>query len=250
MVRFREGTVCAALVLGWVLVAADADGQSQRTSWGVPDLQGVWTISTRTPFERPESLPRSCSTKTASPPASTRAGASLFFRALPTEDVRHGVVALVTGVLVERLLWWQCEGGNLARNTLGPLRGIVDSELVAECAGIEPGEPLGDGDRVIHAAIGSPQEEDIATGRPGQGPGTGVCLGAPDVPGFDDECVTLPVPTPAADPLADIRRHVRTTVQRDDSRVVDHLEVERHVVRRLEDHEVVVVERWQHRRTG
>src|SRR6266487_3360510 len=27
-----------------------------RTSWGAPDLQGVWSVSTTTPFERPPEL--------------------------------------------------------------------------------------------------------------------------------------------------------------------------------------------------
>jgi hypothetical protein len=35
---------------------APSPGQGARTPWGDPDLQGVWSIATITPFERPSSL--------------------------------------------------------------------------------------------------------------------------------------------------------------------------------------------------
>jgi hypothetical protein len=49
------GTVAmvAALVL---LVQAPLVGQTERTPWGDPDLQGVYTFATPTPMERPEEL--------------------------------------------------------------------------------------------------------------------------------------------------------------------------------------------------
>ena len=43
----------AVLVL---IVQAPARGQGQRTPWGDPDLQGVYTYETATPMERPEEL--------------------------------------------------------------------------------------------------------------------------------------------------------------------------------------------------
>ena len=43
----------AVLVL---IVQAPATGQTQRTPWGDPDLQGVYTYETATPMERPEQL--------------------------------------------------------------------------------------------------------------------------------------------------------------------------------------------------
>ena len=35
--------------------SADSDGwMSPKTSWGDPDLQGIWTNTTTTPLERPD----------------------------------------------------------------------------------------------------------------------------------------------------------------------------------------------------
>ena len=55
----RSGTLGARRVLGATvgavfLAAVAAAGQTQQTLWGDPDLQGLWTNSTRTPLERPE----------------------------------------------------------------------------------------------------------------------------------------------------------------------------------------------------
>ena len=36
--------------------AAAQTGTPHRTAWGDPDLQGIWTGSTLTPFERPDDL--------------------------------------------------------------------------------------------------------------------------------------------------------------------------------------------------
>ena len=54
-----QGAVGAVRVLAATvgivsLVAAAAAGQTHRTPWGDPDLQGLWTNSTTTPLERPE----------------------------------------------------------------------------------------------------------------------------------------------------------------------------------------------------
>ena len=46
--------VSGATVIAVFLGAVAAAGQTQRTPWGDPDLQGLWTNSTRTPLERPE----------------------------------------------------------------------------------------------------------------------------------------------------------------------------------------------------
>ena len=45
-----------APVLGQAATAASAAWTPPRTSWGHPDLQGVWTNETITPFERPDEL--------------------------------------------------------------------------------------------------------------------------------------------------------------------------------------------------
>ena len=60
--RAARGAASAAVAI-W-LAAAPAAGQPQsaetwtmpRTSWGAPDLQGIWTNATLTPMERPETL--------------------------------------------------------------------------------------------------------------------------------------------------------------------------------------------------
>ena len=46
--------VSGATVTAVFLGAVAAAGQTQVTPWGDPDLQGLWTNSTRTPLERPE----------------------------------------------------------------------------------------------------------------------------------------------------------------------------------------------------
>ena len=45
--------LCALAVV--LMATAPVAGQS-RTPWGDPDLQGVWSIATITPFERPATL--------------------------------------------------------------------------------------------------------------------------------------------------------------------------------------------------
>ena len=44
------------LLVGTPLVGQAPDGATQRTAWGDPDLQGVYTFATTTPMERPEAL--------------------------------------------------------------------------------------------------------------------------------------------------------------------------------------------------
>jgi hypothetical protein len=43
-------------VAGQAANAAAPKGTSPRTAWGDPDLQGIWTNTTTTPFERPKEL--------------------------------------------------------------------------------------------------------------------------------------------------------------------------------------------------
>ena len=54
----RDGTVgvvrsLVGVVGGMCFCAVSATAQTPRTAWGDPDLQGLWTNSTRTPLERP-----------------------------------------------------------------------------------------------------------------------------------------------------------------------------------------------------
>jgi len=51
----RYGQLIAVLLVA--VFTAPAFGQDMpRTSWGTPDLQGVWDFRTITPLERPEEL--------------------------------------------------------------------------------------------------------------------------------------------------------------------------------------------------
>ena len=45
-----------ALVAAALALPAAAHGQTPRTAWGDPDLQGTWTNTTTTPLERPDDL--------------------------------------------------------------------------------------------------------------------------------------------------------------------------------------------------
>src|SRR5206468_885702 len=67
------------------------------------------------------------------------------------------------------------------------------------------------------------------------------------VGGLDDERVAFPVTAGIAVPLLNVRRKVRTPVERDDARVVDGLLEDRHVILRLEDLDVAVVARAEPR---
>ena len=47
---------CVAVALCPVSAFAQSGGETARTAWGAPDLQGVWDYRTTTPLERPEHL--------------------------------------------------------------------------------------------------------------------------------------------------------------------------------------------------
>ncbi|MCY3843493.1 MAG: hypothetical protein OXH69_08115 [Acidobacteria bacterium] len=55
-VMCRRGATAAALAALMLLPAASAGQTEQRTSWGDPDIQGVWDFRTLTPLERPVEL--------------------------------------------------------------------------------------------------------------------------------------------------------------------------------------------------
>ena len=48
--------VIATMVLVPTAAVGQTDATSPRTSWGAPDLQGIWTFRTVTPLERPREL--------------------------------------------------------------------------------------------------------------------------------------------------------------------------------------------------
>ena len=64
--------------------------------------------------------------------------------------------------------------------------------------------------------------------------------------GLDDQRVALPAAAAVAQPLAHAVGHMRAVVERNDARLVDHLQQQHHVVRRLEDLVVRVVDVRNH----
>jgi hypothetical protein len=57
MMRQALGVVCALIALPLLAVSGVAQGpQGPRTSWGDPDLQGLWTNATLTALQRPAEL--------------------------------------------------------------------------------------------------------------------------------------------------------------------------------------------------
>ena len=52
---YRYIAACTVIAVA-TLAAAPASAQMPRTSWGAPDLQGIWDFRTITPLERPEEL--------------------------------------------------------------------------------------------------------------------------------------------------------------------------------------------------
>ena len=54
--RYLASTVVLAGCAALVALPAPAAGQSLRTAWGDPDLQGLWNMNHGTPLERPEGV--------------------------------------------------------------------------------------------------------------------------------------------------------------------------------------------------
>ena len=76
------------------------------------------------------------------------------------------------------------------------------------------------------------------------------CVGM-NVGRLDDERIAFPTADRIAKPRLDLRRHVSGRAEADDAHVVHHLGHDHHVVLRLHDGVVVVVEVVrQHRRAG
>ena len=70
----------------------------------------------------------------------------------------------------------------------------------------------------------------------------------PEVRRLDDERVAFPSAARFTHPVLDLRRERRAAVDRDDARLVHHLEVENHVAGHLHDAHAVVVAIGHHRR--
>ena len=54
--RHSASIVAGGAMVAVVLAAPPAAGQSARTAWGDPDLQGLWNMTHGTPLERPEGV--------------------------------------------------------------------------------------------------------------------------------------------------------------------------------------------------
>ena len=52
--RLRSFAVPVLAFVVTVVAAATAAGQAPKTPWGDPDIQGIWSSSGATPFERPD----------------------------------------------------------------------------------------------------------------------------------------------------------------------------------------------------
>ena len=54
--NLKKKIVCTAAATSFLFVTSASFADVPRTSWGTPDLQGVWTGATVTPLERPQTL--------------------------------------------------------------------------------------------------------------------------------------------------------------------------------------------------
>ncbi|HIC57556.1 MAG TPA: hypothetical protein EYO94_09160, partial [Acidobacteria bacterium] len=56
MARMESRIVLSVLTLTLVAIVPVSSQEAPQTSWGAPDLQGVWDFRSITPLERPEDL--------------------------------------------------------------------------------------------------------------------------------------------------------------------------------------------------
>ena len=54
--NLKKKIVCTAAATSFLFITSASFADVPRTSWGTPDLQGVWTGATVTPLERPQTL--------------------------------------------------------------------------------------------------------------------------------------------------------------------------------------------------
>ncbi len=144
--------------------------------------------------------------------------------AVDRQDTRHPVVAFVARVFVERTV--VLVQGNLSGPGLRPCCRIADREPVVDRVRGDAGQSLDQAQ-----AVRRPPEVGLAR----------------EVRRLDDQRVALPMATRVAVPLPDMVREWWASVQRDDSRGVDHLHQNYGVVRCLEDLKIIVVEPRQPR---
>ena len=105
----RPGNVLAAALALAALASVSVAGQSRnvetrtaaRTPWGDPDLQGVWSIATITPFERPVAL-----ADKAQLTEQEAAAAEETFRKTQNQDRRDGAGTDADVALAYNDFWW------------------------------------------------------------------------------------------------------------------------------------------------
>ena len=106
MATFERSNKVSALVIGFaVLATVSVAGQSKhaapRTPWGDPDLQGVWSIATITPFERPATL-----ADKGQLTEQEAAAAEETFRKTQNQDRRDGAGTDADVALAYNDFWW------------------------------------------------------------------------------------------------------------------------------------------------
>ena len=134
----------------------------------------------------------------------------------------------MAGVLVEQAV--EARHGNRCGPRCRVLRRIADREPVVEGPVVGPREALLD-----HGGLAAPED------------GQGAAVDGDEVGRLDDQRVALPAAARVPQPLPNPSVRMRPPVERDDPGVVDHLDEDHDITRRLEDLVVVVVEAGHHR---
>ncbi len=150
------------------------------------------------------------------------------------DEVANGRIVLVASVLEHAIVVV-----TLQRKRRLPRFGqndrILDRDLVVDRVRCRPCEPLDD-------AQVAARRDRLAAGSDDQHRRFAV-----EVAGLDDERVTLEMPARVAEPLDDLARERRPAVEGHDARLVDELETNCDVARRLHDLDAAVVHEREHR---
>ena len=141
-------------------------------------------------------------------------------------------IAFMAGILQDRLTF-VLRQRHRKRPWRRPRFRIIDRDLIKQRIRLGAGEALDQAERVAHG--------DVA-------PVTAGPESAVEVGGFDDERITIPAAAGIAHVSPDGGREVRSSIERDESSLVDHLVANRHETGRLHDLIAVAVARWEHGR--
>src|SRR5437773_7229789 len=155
-------------------------------------------------------------------------GGPLFFGSSSSKNSRQAIIPLVTRVLIQRPL--RLLHRNLSGPGFRPSRRIFDRELIEQRVHVDTRETF-DQTQVL---AGSSEVRFIR-----------------EIGCFDDQRVAVfPMATRVSQPLADVLRKMRATVQWDDSGVVNHLHQDHNRSRSLHNLVVAVVVRRKHWRSS